>query len=596
MRDLKLKAQFDKIKVKAKEGRAGFLGNHLGVVKASDDADVYVTLYNGEVIVVKNTKVPNIPKLPVIIGSMPESTLLQVLHSREVYESTPYPTVPAHAEKTHQWPGYDTLWIQGEQFLPGLVFLKSALVLTLVEFVYFLNGWRQLKTQDIDMSPYIPTFGAKQILIETDSAGTLSYVEGVVKGSRELLLVSDIPLVSSVTKKPLVAVKVYAGQATILKTRFFTDITDLRWSGYSTSAGVASSVNWSDLIDVPVTFPPDLTITDPLYVRKFDSLVDPTVNDDITIGYLKNDLWHNTASRSYFLCHDNADGAADWFPLGQGGGGFTFAVDGTLAVLASSASNVIVFTKDTVIEDWYFHIEGKGSIGTTILDVHYLIGGSGSIFTTQANRPSIAFDAASNLMIATPDITQFFAGDVIELQIDQVATGAISLVLVGNVTGSNGASSSSAVTVTDGIATPIAVGNIVFDGATVTDDGGGQATIQATKWTHDGTLIYSNSNWIPNVYTDLDLSGIVGLRHALVYIKVVVTYTSDFACGVSFRTKGDIYPVYAWNVGQGAIGGGFAANTQAYVVVETDENGIIQWANDGTLNTDKANLYLMGYI
>ena len=39
---------------------------------------------------------------------------------------------------------------------------------------------------------------------------------------------------------------------------------------------------------------------------------DPTVNDDLDLGYEKGDLWLNTTDKGLFVCCDNADGAADW--------------------------------------------------------------------------------------------------------------------------------------------------------------------------------------------------------------------------------------------------------------------------------------------
>lgn len=454
-----------------------FLGNLAGTVKADVNQNVYVVLQNGEELTVRNVRVPNVPRLPVIIGyDTSNPTLLQVLRARDVYLNSPYPDIPQHADSTHQWPKHDTLFVRQEQFLPGLVIPTTGLSVQLMGFVYYLSGWHMLNNQEIDLTAQIPTTGAKYILVEVDDAGLITFSDGASADSRELLTYENIPAVSSVNKMPLFAVKVYVGQSSIIKSRLYTDIVDLRWSGYSNASGSAASLNWADIIDVPVVFPPDTDITDPLYVRKFDSLVDPTVNDDVSLGYLKNDLWHNTAARSYYLCHDNTDGAADWLSLGGGGGGgMAFVVDGNLAVLAG-ATNVIVFAQDTTIEEWYFHIEDKGSAGITTLDIHYF--GGDSIFTTQANRPTIAFDAVTNLFVATPDVTVFPAGTVLELHIDEIATGAMSAVVVGAMaSGGGGGGGGGAVTVTDGVSAPISVGNIIFDGATVTDLGGGSVTI-----------------------------------------------------------------------------------------------------------------------
>lgn len=39
---------------------------------------------------------------------------------------------------------------------------------------------------------------------------------------------------------------------------------------------------------------------------------DPTVNDDIDLGYKVGHFWLNTTDKGLFVCCDNTDGAADW--------------------------------------------------------------------------------------------------------------------------------------------------------------------------------------------------------------------------------------------------------------------------------------------
>ena len=39
---------------------------------------------------------------------------------------------------------------------------------------------------------------------------------------------------------------------------------------------------------------------------------DPTVNDDIDLGYIVGSKWMNSTSGDTFICEDNSDGAADW--------------------------------------------------------------------------------------------------------------------------------------------------------------------------------------------------------------------------------------------------------------------------------------------
>ena len=40
--------------------------------------------------------------------------------------------------------------------------------------------------------------------------------------------------------------------------------------------------------------------------------INPTVNDDITDGYIKGQPWFNVTSKEYFLCSDNLQNNAVW--------------------------------------------------------------------------------------------------------------------------------------------------------------------------------------------------------------------------------------------------------------------------------------------
>lgn len=44
----------------------------------------------------------------------------------------------------------------------------------------------------------------------------------------------------------------------------------------------------------------------------FTATVDPTVNDDVTLGYSEGSPWINTATGFIFALVDPSDGAADW--------------------------------------------------------------------------------------------------------------------------------------------------------------------------------------------------------------------------------------------------------------------------------------------
>lgn len=222
------------------------MGNLSGLVKADENNNIYVTLFDGEVITVHNHRVPNVPHLPVIIGYEQDNrSLLQVLRSRNVFSQPLTADVPEHAKANHEWPGIDTLWVRGEQIIPGLVIPSTGLSVQIFGFVYYLDGFHVLPTQEIDLSASVPATGALFTLVEVDSAGAITLNDGSAAASRETLIYDDIPLPTA-NKKPLFAVKMYMGQTGILKSRLDTDIIDLRWAdGWEN--GVDYIDGWADI-------------------------------------------------------------------------------------------------------------------------------------------------------------------------------------------------------------------------------------------------------------------------------------------------------------------------------------------------------------
>ena len=445
-----------------------FLGDLSGVVKADDNNNVYVVLFNGEVQIVRNDKVPPIPRLPVIIGNDKKNSAMRVLRMREAFSDPPYVNLPAHADKTHQWPQIDTLWVKPEQFLSGIAIPSTGMLVEFIGFVYYLNGWHLLNTQAIDLTAYIPTDGANYVLVQVDVDKVISFVEGASKASREVLDYADIPLVT-VGQKPLFAVKMYKGQTHIIKAKSTSDIVDLRFAGFA-SGGEASVIDWSDILNAPLVFPPDGS-TNP---TKWLKSAPPTVDDDITEDYAKSDIWIDQSNGDAYICIDNADGAADWLRVGSGSGDYSFAVDGRLAV-ATNVPNAFIVTKDVEITECYIYCKTPGTASSTVVDVNK---NGTTIYTTQGNRPTLAYDDADGWASSIPDILTFAAGDVITLDIDAIATGAEDLVVALSVQGAGGGGSGLGLTVTDGVTTVDNVGQITVEGGSVVDDGGGQITIK----------------------------------------------------------------------------------------------------------------------
>jgi len=464
-----------------------FLGDASGTVKAKGNNNVYVLRHDKSVDIVRNTKVPTrTPKIAVVVGYAKDNpTLLQVLRMVNAYLDPPYPPIPEHAEVMHSRWGTDPVYVTNEQFLPGLAFptALTGLTLDLRGMPYYLEGWHVLDNQTgttaIDITALLPASGACWVAVDVDVDKVVSLRAGSTVASRELLTPENIPLILS-NKKFLFAVKAYAGQTRIVQNKFMKDIFDPRFAGVS-SGGIATAIDWSDILNIPATFPPDLTITDPLYIHRWERSGDPTITDDISAGYLNLDVWLNTATGKIFELIDNSAGAAVWEPMGGGGGGIvSFAIDGHLAVVEGAAS-AFIFTADMAVPEFYMFLENSGTSGSTIMDLILRRVGDAdvSIFEDGIyidNRPELQWDDTDGLVIATPYITEFLAGDVLIPNVDQVAVGASDAVLAGGLAPS-GSGASFNLTVSDGVTTVENVGRINVNGAPVIDETGGVITI-----------------------------------------------------------------------------------------------------------------------
>lgn len=459
-----------------------FLGNASGRVKANDQGGVYIIDFNGNVQVVFNQRVPLDPFRAVLVGYVDKnSRMLEIIRFVDVYPTARTLSVPLHW-RNHQWGGTDTLWVRTEQILYGIALPESGLTVKFVGCVYYLNGWKLINTDSMDLSAYVPTSGARYILVEVDDTGAVNVALGTLVDNREMLEYEDIPLPSA-SSKPLFAAKVYASQERFRKDLSGTDIIDLRWAGYA-SGGVSTEVDWDDIVSKPAVFPPDLDLTDAVYPRKWQKSTAPTVDDDASAGYAEDDIWHDQANRKFYILHDATDGAADWYYLGSSdssNGGTIFAVEGALVVV-DNATSILLITADTTIDQWRMYIENLGTAGSTILDVILKRVGDAdvSIFDDGItdNRPEMLYSDTDHLITATPLIVDFLAGDILQVNIDQVATGAADVVLAGAVGASAGSEFN--LSVSDGVTTVSHVGQITLGSNIIlTDMGGGEVSLVA---------------------------------------------------------------------------------------------------------------------
>ena len=119
----------------------------------------------------------------------------------------------------------------------------------------------------------------------------------------------------------------------------------------------------------------------------------------------------------------------------MGGNNLFWFIDGALATGIDIGISYVAGDILT-IEAVYIHCKDQGTASSTIVDVNK---NGTTIFTTQANRPELAFNDADGIAKSgTPDVTGLVELDVLAIDIDQVATGAGSISVVVVFTGGGG--------------------------------------------------------------------------------------------------------------------------------------------------------------
>ena len=453
-----------------------------GLVDDNKDGNVYVTI-GDKVMSVFNNRVPNQIGTKVWVGLPTEETKnnkqWQVLSTRSVSPNGVVPGFSGYAPaKRYEWHatggGQDPLAVHMRAFTP----LKLSVSETVPEsievyvnlyrgFVYTGTGYVAIARQDIDIQPHIPASvgQAAFVLVTIDNTGAVITTKGS-EVAIAVLAIADLPAIPSNTVFICGAIRVYGGQFKVQEGRTNTDFVDLRFPG---RAGV---INWADIVGKPAVFVPDTSYTDVLYPLKWYKAAPPTVTDDDVAGYSKLDLWLDGFSGVSYINIDNTTGAAVWLAINAvdgGTGDIVFPIDGTLAVTTGAAVSFLV-TKDITINFWYIMAMELGTASSTIVDVNK---NGTTIFTTQANRPTLAFNDGNGWAVSgTPDFVDFVEGDIISIDIDQIATGAGRLVVVGQSAASAGGSG---LVVTDGSTSVSNVGQITVDN--VVDSGGGQVII-----------------------------------------------------------------------------------------------------------------------
>lgn len=128
----------------------------------------------------------------------------------------------------------------------------------------------------------------------------------------------------------------------------------------------------------------------------------------------------NEGTAGYVLETDGA-GNTDWVPAGGGGAVNIYrgaSVAGPL-IVQTNAGLPIFFPENATIQKISAYVRTAPTGADIIIDVN--LNGT-TIFTTQANRPTIP-DGTNVDASAIPDVTSITAGDVLEIDVDQIGSG-----------------------------------------------------------------------------------------------------------------------------------------------------------------------------
>jgi len=181
---------------------------------------------------------------------------------------------------------------------------------------------------------------------------------------------------------------------------------------------------------------------------------------DVTITSLQDSqvlAWDSTTSK--WINTTISGGSTP--STGDGSTILHYFTDGYLAV-ASGICTFIV-PKAMTISGVYFACQYAGDSGSTIIDV---IKNGTSIFTTQENRPELVY--TENYASGTPDITELVAGDIINIDIPQIAEDAYGLSVSINLASEGSGVSGTSITIVDENEVEYTnVSRITISGATV---------------------------------------------------------------------------------------------------------------------------------
>jgi hypothetical protein len=257
----------------------GILGNGYGLVDAGN-GKVYVRISN-TVNTAYCSGTPYVNNLEVWVGysvDIPNDFIILGQRINQEYVEG----IGKHANQ-HEWMGAgvtggtDVLKVHLQQFLPLMVMPYSGFqVMVYPGIVWTAGGYKLIADvnsygkpipQIINLQSYAPSTNKElYVLVGIDDNGDIELIGGneVDKGT---IALTDIPLPTDTIKYKLAGVRRYNEQEEIIVNREGVDIVDLRFPMWR-------APDYGDIVDLPDTFPPDPHTHDQYIISPFENVGD----------------------------------------------------------------------------------------------------------------------------------------------------------------------------------------------------------------------------------------------------------------------------------------------------------------------------------
>ncbi len=256
-----------------------------GGIVLTDIAGVYnVRMLNGKVEGVYNqAHVPPIPDLNVIVGlrrSLPK--MWQIISTQEVYDKPIARGQIEYHHEQHEENGGDQLFLDRKQINQLSVRVSDAanfIVKVIGAVVPTASGNKIIANQNMDLSSYVVTSGAKIIAIESDDSGALTIAQGTAFGAAQAATQADLPPRTD-GKYPFAGIMFHEGQTELSDSDIFPIVPLPSSGGGTTNVGAAIHAAAADT---------------PLDADEFGFW-------DVVAGLLRNITWANIKAtlKTYF--------------------------------------------------------------------------------------------------------------------------------------------------------------------------------------------------------------------------------------------------------------------------------------------------------